>query len=140
MNKKIKIKCLWCNKQFDFKKTINVNYANPIFEDEPLFVCSPEHSEKTIEFLEKARNYYNSTYLSLLIALFIYPFLAFVFKKYFLIITMFMSFDFGIGLLIFPFTTPHLIKKVGILKSILIAKTIAIIVILIGFSLLKKII
>lgn len=139
MIKKIKIKCLWCNKHLDPKNIINLNYLNPIFEDETIFVCSKEHSEKTVEFLEKARDYFNGVYSSLKLSLILYPLLAIIFRKYFVIITMLMSLDFGIGLFFFPFTTPQIIKKIGISKSIIFAKTIGIISILIGISLLKKI-
>lgn len=137
----IKLKCLWCNKHIDIKNFKNIDYVNPIFENKSLFVCSNEHYEKAINFLDRARLYYKVSYSGLKMGLFIYGALFILFRnnaKILSIINLIMCFDFGLGLLFFPFTTPALIKKIGLEKSIFFAKTISIISIIIGFSLIQK--
>jgi hypothetical protein len=136
MQKRIKLKCLWCGKRITQDNLQNINYINPIFNNEALFVCSEEHKTKALSFLEVARNYYKISYFGLRMGIILYPVLALLFKNYFHIITMIMAFDFGIGLFIFPFTTPALIKNFGIKKSVIIAKVISTISLLFGFSLL----
>ena len=137
--KNIKLRCIWCNRNLTSDTFKNFNYENPLLNNKSYFVCSDEHYKKTVNFLDLSRNYYKVSYLGLKIGLIIYPLLVIFLKKFFSIITMIMCFDFGIGLFLFPFTTPNLIKKIGLEKAIIIAKIISVISILIGFSLLNKI-
>lgn len=139
MSNNVKVNCLWCNKNLSGDNLTHIKYENPIFEKDALFVCSNEHKKKVLSFLENARNYYSVSLFGLNMGIIIYPLLSFLFRRYFSVIVMIMSFDFGIGLFFFPFTTPNLIKNIGIKKAVIFAKIISIISLLFGFSLLGKI-
>ena len=120
-----KVKCIWCNIEKN-KEDMSVIYGkNAYFNKSIFYGCKGEHISSTKVFLEKTEKYYSHTQTTFFLTLIIYPLLVIFLKKYFHLITILITFDFGSGLFLYPFGAPAMTEKFGIKNSIFIIRLIA---------------
>ncbi len=120
-----KVKCAWCNTE-NVKEEMSVIYGKNAFFNKSIFYgCKGEHINNVKSFLEKTEKFYSNTQSTFLISVILYPLLMFIFKKYFHWITIIFTIDFGAGLMFFPFGSSALTEKIGIQKSSILLRTIA---------------
>jgi len=101
------------------KEEMSVIYGKNTFFNKAIFYgCKGDHIEKVKGFLERAEKYYAHSRSSILLSLAVYPLLLFFFRKYFNLLTILISVDFGSGLFFFPFGSPALTEKFGIRSTI----------------------
>lgn len=134
-----KVKCIWCNTVAN-KEDMSVIYGkNSYFNKAIFYGCKGEHITSIKNFLEKTEKYYSHTQATFLLTLVIYPLLVIFLKKYFHLITILITLDFGSGLFLYPFGAPAMTEKIGIKNAVFIIRIIASILIIAASALAYRV-